>query len=107
MSTPTVSPGSAMPAKLTTLLWRHRPRKRPGSLRDGPSTRTSTVRPTNRCARSRARRSPRPPLAPRARATPPEPLHALDRDVVGDESIGELGRLGPPARRVDEGERAV
>src|SRR5688500_20246744 len=46
----------ARPAKLTTLLWRVRPRRRLASVRDVPSTRTSIVRPTNRWARSRARR---------------------------------------------------
>src|SRR3954451_17428414 len=56
IATGTVSPGSAIPPKLTTLLWRERPRTRLGSLRDGPSTRTSNVRPTKRWARARAPR---------------------------------------------------
>ena len=46
----------AVPSKLTVLLWGLRPRRREGSVRLGPSTRTSIVRPTNRCACSRARR---------------------------------------------------
>ena len=46
ISTGTSSPGSAMPVKLTTLLCRERPRRRAGSLREVPSTRTSSVRPT-------------------------------------------------------------
>ena len=49
-------PAAARPSKLTALLWRERPRRRVGSVRDGPSTSTSSVRPTKRCARSRARR---------------------------------------------------
>jgi hypothetical protein len=36
-----------------------------------------------------------------------ETLHALDLDLVRHEAIGERGRLGPAARREDEGERAV
>ncbi len=54
--TGTSSPGAARPSKLTTLLWRVRPRTRLASVREVPSTSTSSVRPTNRCARSRARR---------------------------------------------------
>ena len=42
-----------VPSKLTALLWRLRPRRRVSSVRLVPSTRTSTERPTNRCARSR------------------------------------------------------
>src|ERR1041385_8353869 len=34
------SPGAASPAKFTTLLWLVRPRKRSGSVREGPSTST-------------------------------------------------------------------
>ena len=49
ISTSTSSPGSAVPSKLTVLLWRVRPRSRAGSLRLGPSTSTSIVRPTKRC----------------------------------------------------------
>src|SRR5215207_2012020 len=56
ISTSTYSPGCARPAKFATLLWRVRPRKRLGSVRDAPSTSTSIVRPTKRCDRSRARR---------------------------------------------------
>src|SRR5215204_4647140 len=56
ISTSTYSPGCARPAKFATLLWRVRPRRRLGSVRDAPSTSTSIVRPTNRCERSRARR---------------------------------------------------
>src|SRR5277367_6278273 len=50
------SPGAARPLKLTALLWRVRPRRRSGSVREVPSTSTSTVRSTNLWARSRARR---------------------------------------------------
>src|SRR6478735_23767 len=56
ISTSTISPWPAVPSKLTVLLWPLRPRRREGSVRLGPSTRTSTVRPTNRWPRSRARR---------------------------------------------------
>ena len=61
ISTSTSSPGGggvppAPAPKLTVLLCRVRPRRRDGSVRDGPSTSTSSVRPTNRCARSVARR---------------------------------------------------
>src|SRR5262249_3671940 len=52
----TSSPGAAVPSKLTVLLCRVRPRRRVGSVRLGPSTSTSIVRPTKRSARSRARR---------------------------------------------------
>ena len=45
-------PARPAPAKFTVLLWRVRPRSRDGSVRDGPSTSTSMVRPTKRCARS-------------------------------------------------------
>ena len=34
-------------------------------------------------------------------------LHALDLDLVRDEAVGELRRLGVAPRRVDERERAV
>ena len=44
--------GSATPAKFTVLLCLMRPRRRDGSVRDGPSTSTSMVRPTKRWARS-------------------------------------------------------
>ena len=53
-STSVSSPGAATPAKLIVLLWRVRPRSLVGSVRDGPSTSTSIVRPTKRCARSAA-----------------------------------------------------
>src|SRR5262245_5929164 len=56
MSTSTNSPGAAVPSKLTVLLCRVRPRSRVGSVRLGPSTRTSILRPTKRSPRSRARR---------------------------------------------------
>ena len=56
ISTSTSSPAAATPSKLTVLLWRVRPRSRVGSVRLGPSTRTSSVRPTKRCERSAARR---------------------------------------------------
>ena len=56
ISTSTSSPGAASPLKFTTLLWRVRPRRREASVREVPSTSTSSVRPTKRCARSRARR---------------------------------------------------
>ena len=36
-----------------------------------------------------------------------EALHALDRDLVRHEVVGQLGRLGAAPRRVDERERAV
>lgn len=55
ISTSTSSPGEPRPLKFTTLLWRERPLSRAGSLREGPSTSTSRVRPTNRDARSCAR----------------------------------------------------
>src|SRR5262249_8483877 len=56
ISTGVSSPAAARPVKFTTLLWRVRPRWRSGSVREGPSTSTSSVRPTKRWARSRARR---------------------------------------------------
>ena len=68
ISTCTYSPGCASPLKLTALLWRERPRRRVGSVRDGPSTSTSSVRPTKRCARSRGA----------ALDDLDEPLHPLD-----------------------------
>src|SRR5205814_8682294 len=52
ISTPTISPGAAVPSKFTVLLCRLRPRRRPGSVRLGPSTSTSQVRPTKRSART-------------------------------------------------------
>src|SRR5262249_7003957 len=55
ISTGTRSPGVAMPSKLTVLLCLVRPRTRAGSLRLGPSTRTSISRPTKRWPRSFAR----------------------------------------------------
>ena len=88
--------GAAVPSKLTALLWRLRPRSRVGSVRLGPSTSTSMVRPTKRWARSRARRW----------TTLDEPLHALDLDRLRDLLV-HLGGLGAPARREDEGEGAV
>ena len=39
------SPGAARPVKLTTLLWRVRPRSRSGSVREVPSTSTSQRAP--------------------------------------------------------------
>ena len=52
ISTCANSPGLARPAKFTVLLCLMRPRSRAASVRDGPSTSTSIVRPTKRCARS-------------------------------------------------------
>jgi hypothetical protein len=52
IATGTISPGAARPTKFTVLPWRERPRKRDASVRDGPSTSTSSVRPTKRCERS-------------------------------------------------------
>ena len=91
------SPGWARPAKLTTLLWRVRPRRRSGSVREGPSTSTSSVRPRKRSARSRG--APLDDLD--------KPFHALDLHRVGHEPLGELGRLRAPPRREDEREGAV
>src|SRR5512133_1265651 len=54
--TSTSSPGAAVPAKLTVVLRRVRPRSSVGSLRLGPSTRTSSTPPTRSALRSAATR---------------------------------------------------
>ena len=76
--TSTSSPGSPTPTKLTTLLWRERPRRREGSVREGPSIRTSSV----------AADEPLGALVRAALDHLDEPLHALDahlvRDLVGE-----------------------
>src|SRR5512132_1311109 len=95
ISTSTSSPGAAVPSKLTVLLWRVRPRSREGSVRLGPSTRTSTMRSRKRCARSRARLDELH-----------EALHALALDWVR-QLVLEGGGLRAAARREEEGEGAV
>ena len=72
ISTGTISPGSASPVKLTALLWRERPRRRLGSVREGPSTSTSSVAPDE----------PLRALAGAALDDLDEPLHPLDLDLV-------------------------
>ena len=69
-SAPASARRSGQPEKLTTLLWRVRPRSRSGSVREGPSTSTSSVRPTKRCARARACAGRAPAGAPSARPSP-------------------------------------
>ena len=96
ISTSTSSPGAAVPSKLTVLLWRVRPRSLVGSVRLGPSTRTSIVRPTKRCARSRARR------------WTSSTSRSIRSRLTGCGSwSGQVGGLGPAARREDEREGAV
>ena len=63
----------------------------------GPSTRTSTVRPTKRCARSRAL----------SLNELHQPLHPLHLDLVRHHAVGERRRLGAAPRREDEREGAV
>ena len=65
-------------------------------MRDGPSTSTSSTRPTRAAFRSRAIRC----------VTLDEPLHPLDLHLVRH-LVGHRRRLGAVARRVDERERAV
>ena len=96
ISTSTYSPGWARPAKLTTLLWRVRPRRR---------RRVGARRPLD----EHLERAPDEAL--RALAGAPlddldEALHALDLLLVRH-AVLELGRLRPPPRREDERERAV
>src|SRR5215218_6661482 len=52
----TSSPGAAAPAKLTVVLRRVRPRRTAGSVRLGPSTSTSSTRPTRSRLRAAATR---------------------------------------------------
>src|SRR5438552_4219244 len=54
--TSTSSPGSAMPVKLTVVFRLVRPRRSEASVRLGPSTSTSSTRPTRSSFRSRATR---------------------------------------------------
>ena len=91
------SPGAASPAKLTTLLWRVRPRRRSGSVRELPSTSTSSVRPTKRCARSRA---------PRWTASSRRSMRST-LTGCGTSPSRDLRRLRAAARREDERERRV
>ena len=95
--TGTISPGDASPLKLTALLWRERPRSRDGSVRDVPSTSTSSSRPTKRCARSLARRW----------TTSTRRCIRSTFCLVRDEPVGDRARLGAAARREDEREGAV
>ena len=89
--------GSGSAGKWTSLFWRVRPVSTAGSLRDGPSTTTSSMRPTRASWRSRAERS----------TTTREPLEALGDDLGRDELVGPLGRLGAGTGRVDERVGAV
>src|SRR3954465_7438868 len=100
MATGTISPGSARPVKLTTLPWPERPRRRAASVREAPSTSTSSGRATKRRGAPGA-------LGGAALDDVDQALHARHGDVVGDERLGESGRLGLSPGRVDEGERPV
>ena len=87
---------AASPRKLTVVLRRVRPRRTAGSVRLGPSTSTSSTRPTRSAFRSAAM-----PLHELD-----EPLDAVALDLVRD-LLGHRRRVGARARRVDERERAV
>ncbi len=96
MCTSTRSPGDASPVKLTVVLRRVRPRRIEASVRLGPSTSTSSTRPTRVCV-----------------ALPRNTLHELDEplDAVALHVVGNLIRhhsgVRPCPRRVDERESGV
>ena len=96
MRTPVSSPGAASPAKLTTLLWRVRPRRRSGSVRQGPR------RAPRRCGRRTAGRARGPALDELDEA-----LHARNLDRVRHETLRDGGRLGAAAGREEEREGPV
>ena len=68
-----------------------------GSLRDGPSTSTSSMRPIRARCRASAERS----------TTDPQPLEPLGGDLGGHELVDPLGRLGAGPGAVDERVGAV
>ena len=92
------SPGAREPLKLTTLLWRVRPRSRSGSVRERPFD-------------EHLERAPDEALRALARAALDEldePLHALRPSPDAARRLLEsAGRLGAAPRREDERERAV
>ena len=96
MSTSARSPGSAAPEKLTVVFRLVRPRSSEGSVRLGPSTSTSSTRPT----RSRFR-------SPAMRCTRSTSSSSLSCFTSSGTWLGKPGGLRPCPRRVDEGERAV
>ena len=89
-------PASAVPVKLTVVLRRVRPRSSVSSVRDGPSTSTSSTRPTRASLRSRAIRC----VSSTRRSM--RSIFSLVRHLVVHRR-----RLGAVARRVDEREGAV
>ena len=84
------------PVKLTIVFRRVRPRSSVESVREWPSTRTSSTRPTRASLR----------VARGLLGQLDEALHALDLHLVRD-LVGHRRRVGPRPRRIDEGERAV
>ena len=84
------------PSKLTVVLRRVRPRTIAGSVRLGPSTRTSSTRPIRSALRSAATRC--------TRSTSASSLACLTSSGTG---LGKRSRLRPASRRVDERECAV
>ena len=108
----TIAPGSAAPAKFTVTFWRVRPRS-PSPCRLGPSTRTSTLFPTQRRARSPAASSWVSARRGARRARRRDRLGHLAREVGGRRcrARGEKTKVKAPskARLADdiEGRREV
>ena len=96
ISTCTRSPGGARPPKLTTLLWRVRPRRRSGRCARRPRPAPPS------CARRTAARARAPAAGrPRRAAASARPSTSCGTSVL------EPGRLRAAPRREDEGEGAV